>query len=46
MAEDDEWWNDEGGGIVGLVGYSSRAMSGARWEAFRSAVLGAWAPKK
>ena len=34
MAEDDEWWNDEGGGIVGLVGYSSRAMSGARWEAF------------
>ena len=36
MAEDDEWWNDEGGGIVGLVGYSSRAMSGARWEAFTS----------
>ena len=36
MAEDDEWWNDEGGGIVGLVGYSSRAMSGARWEAFKS----------
>ena len=35
MAEDDEWWNDEGGGIVGLVGYSQRAMSGARWEAFR-----------
>ena len=39
MAEDDEWWNDGGSGMVGLVGYSQRAMSGARWEAFSVCVM-------